>query len=67
MWHTKLLFKMVCHNSLSDRTSIVSHTDGIQKRIVCDAMLKVADDIMLHISLIMKMFDERLSGKEHLS
>lgn len=36
------------------------------KRILCDTMLKVADDIMLHISLIMKTFDERLSGEEHL-
>lgn len=35
------------------------------KRILCDTMLKVADDIMLHISLIMKTFDEKWSGKEH--
>lgn len=58
---------MVCPNSLSDRTSIVSHTDESQKRIVCDAMLKVADDIMIKEMCNIKMFGERLSGKEHVS
>lgn len=37
------------------------------KRILCDAVLKVADDIMLHISLNTKTFNKRLSGNEHPS
>lgn len=35
------------------------------ERILCKTILKVADD-MSHVILIMKMFDKRFSGKEHL-